>query len=205
MLPPALLRWWWRRRRRHPRVGRRRLLFLLGLSDKDTGDDVFSGRPRVRLLRLLVLSLFANAAEIWLSPLVDTASGSPRHLPAFCGSTGLLAMVSIACTCRFLPPPSAARDGRCAFRGTRCVAAGGRRRWLMRHVQGWKSLVQLVGGFGSGSGACHQHRPSERLTKLRTRLRFDVFTCFFKVLFCKTGDVLCSKSTLQTFYKFTLF
>ncbi|PAN47065.1 hypothetical protein PAHAL_9G231300 [Panicum hallii] len=156
MLPPALLRWWWRRRRRHPRVGRRRLLFLLGLSDKDTGDDVFSGRPRVRLLR-------------------------------------------------FLPPPSAARDGRCAFRGTRCVAAGGRRRWLMRHVQGWKSLVQLVGGFGSGSGACHQHRPSERLTKLRTRLRFDVFTCFFKVLFCKTGDVLCSKSTLQTFYKFTLF
>ncbi|KAG2599445.1 hypothetical protein PVAP13_5KG444207 [Panicum virgatum] len=91
----------------------------------------------------------------------------------------------------FLLPLSAARDGRCPFKGIRCVAADGWRRWLLRHVQGWKSLVLLGGRFGSDSGVFHQRRSSERKKKLGTCFGgFDVIFSFVKVLSVQLGDVL---------------
>ena len=152
-----------------PGGGRTRLLFLLGgFSDEDTATGVFSNGPRARSV---LLSLFANGVEIWLSPLVGFASGLPGLRPAIADPlSGLLVMISIATNCGFVLPSSMARDGRCDMRGIRCVTTGGRRRWLLWHVQGWKSLVQLERGFDFGSGASRQCRPTERKTKLRTRL-----------------------------------
>ena len=167
-----------------PGVGRGSLLFLLGgLSVEGNTLGVFSGEPRVRSV---VLSLFANGVELWFSPLVGSASGLPGLRPAIADPCfGLLALV---CNCGFLLPLSAARDGRCRFKGIRCVAADGRRRWLLWDVQGWKSLVLLGGRFGSDSGVFHQRRSSDRKKKLGTCFGgFDVIFSFVKVLSVQLG------------------
>ena len=118
--------------------GCRRLLSLLGWL---AGEDMTADGPRVRSV---FLSLFANGVEIWLSPLVGFASGLHALWPASADPlSGLLVMISIAINCGFVLPSSRARDGRCDFRGIRCITAGVRLRLILRLVQGGKSLFQL--------------------------------------------------------------
>lgn len=143
---------------------RRRVCFLLPFSGGGGAVATIPGVGRGSLLFLLGgLSVEGNTLGVF--------SGEPRV--------------------RFLLPLSAARDGRCPFKGIRCVAADGWRRWLLRHVQGWKSLVLLGGRFGSDSGVFHQRRSSERKKKLGTCFGgFDVIFSFVKVLSVQLGDVL---------------
>ena len=176
MFPPGLF-WWCC-------GGCRRLLSLLGWL---AGEDMAADGPRVRSV---FLSLFANGVEIWLSPLVGFASGLHALWPASADPlSGLLVTISIAINCRFVLPSSRARDGRCYFRGIRCITAGVRLRSILRLVQGWKSLFQLEERFGSASSSVPRWRRSlERKTKLRTWLwGFDVFSSFLKVLSVKLG------------------